>query len=266
MIYGEAPGFLALMAASRRGGRLSRPRSTYWPWPEATGDAVAWVIRKAERDQEVYHCAHLLREYRWRKVTAALLSTLYVDLDHADLDHPAVLEPSIVVESSPGRLQCYWRLTEPVEPIAGEALNRRLAAALRADPSGWDLTQLLRVSGTRNRKYPDAPLVRTLALTGRRYDPDALAASPPEPASRELSNRVNSHLFWRAVGPLGAPLHRIGPSPPHRKRAPDPRWGVGLCPTRGPAGPFRLGGAYGPRPLWGCYTTEAHRRDPGRTL
>ena len=32
------------------------------------------------------------------------------------------------------------------------------------------MTQLLRVPGTLNHKYPDAPLVRVVAVSGRRYD------------------------------------------------------------------------------------------------
>jgi len=60
-------------------------------------------------------------------------------------------------------------------PVLGEELNRRLAYTLGADPSGWDLTQLLRVPGTRNHKYPDAPLVHVLQVTGAKYEPEALA-------------------------------------------------------------------------------------------
>jgi hypothetical protein len=67
-----------------------------------------------------------------------------------------------------------------VEPEEGEDLNRRLAYAMAADLSGWDLTQLLRVPGTRNRKYPDAPLVELAHLSGGSYDPAELAASLPK--------------------------------------------------------------------------------------
>ena len=48
----------------------------------------------------------------------------------------SVPEPSVVVESSPGRTQLYWTLSEAVEPGTGERLNRRLAYATGADMSG----------------------------------------------------------------------------------------------------------------------------------
>jgi hypothetical protein len=67
-----------------------------------------------------------------------------------------------------------------LEPEEGQDLNRRLAYAMGADLSGWDLTQLLRVPGTRNYKYPGAPLVELARLSENSYDPAELAASLPE--------------------------------------------------------------------------------------
>ena len=96
-------------------------------------------------------------------------SALWVDGDgaHVPDGYPP---PSVMVEPSPDRHHYYWRLREPVEPRESEALNKRLAFAINADRTDWDLTQLLRVPGTRNRKYPDAPFVRVLAQTGAQYD------------------------------------------------------------------------------------------------
>jgi len=45
-----------------------------------------------------------------------------------------------------------------------------------ADESGWDLTQLLRVPGTPNHKYPEAPIVKVVTLRNKRYDPEELCA------------------------------------------------------------------------------------------
>ena len=49
-----------------------------------------------------------------------------------------------------------------------------------ADLSGWDLTQLLRVPGTRNRKYVDAPVVELAYLSEDSHDPADLVSSLPE--------------------------------------------------------------------------------------
>jgi hypothetical protein len=51
---------------------------------------------------------------------------------------------------------------------------------MAGDIWGWDLTQLLRVPGTRNRKYPDAAVVELALLSGDLYDPTEFAASLPK--------------------------------------------------------------------------------------
>src|SRR5215203_1076831 len=174
-IYGEGDGFVALFSGLRAHKKLAHPQARYFPYPDALDQAYAWVRSAAAAGREVYHCAHLVTERRRRKETAAPLSALWVDLDQGQLDSQLVPTPSLMVESSPGRSQCYWRLTAPIEPARGERLNRHLAGVLGADKSGWDATQLLRVPGTRNHKYVDAPLVRVLAHRGQHYDPAAVA-------------------------------------------------------------------------------------------
>lgn len=145
-IYGPQHGLLGLFGATRIGQRLCRPSEAFFRYPQQMAAALAWVHEHAVRARELYHCAHLLLQPQRRKQTAAPLQSLYVDLDHAEIDRDFP-PPTLVVASSPGRWQAYWRLTAPVRPAAGETLNRRLAAALGADPSGWDLTQLLRLPG-----------------------------------------------------------------------------------------------------------------------
>ncbi len=175
-IYGPVSGYLALFSGERPDKRLEHPQQLYVPYPDRADQAHAWVRTAAAAGREVYQCAHLTTEPRRRKETAAPLAALWVDLDHARLDPRAAPPPSVAVESSPGRLQCYWQLTEPIDPRTGEAVNRQLAQALGADASGWDLTQLLRVPGTFNRKYANAPLVRVVAESGHRYELAALTS------------------------------------------------------------------------------------------
>ena len=120
----------------RRGSALCRTRVSGWP---------GGVLLRAPRDTTAPF-----------KENATPLAALYVDGDGAKVGS-RIPEPTATVESSPGREQFWWALSEPVAPKEGEELNRRLAYAMGADRSGWDLTQLMRVPGTRNRKYADAP-------------------------------------------------------------------------------------------------------------
>jgi AAA domain/RepB DNA-primase N-terminal domain len=94
---------------------------------------------------------------------------LWADLD---LVHPSEasklgLTPTIAWVSSGGRYQALWRMDRRLGSAAHDRLNQALSYRIGADRGGWDLTQVLRIPGTRNFKYEDAPLVSLLW-----YDPD----------------------------------------------------------------------------------------------
>jgi hypothetical protein len=193
-IFGEARGILAIFSGERSepgSNRLYNPRTLYLDYPREVQRAEALCRRLSEQGQEVYQCAHLLTAKRRVKACAASLAACYVDGDGAK-PTATMPRPTAVVISSPDREQYWWHLSRPAEPEEGEVLNRRLAYAMGADLSGWDLTQLLRVPGTRNRKYPDAPLVELAHLSGDSYDPTELAASLPKVHGRQESGAVRS--------------------------------------------------------------------------
>jgi RepB DNA-primase from phage plasmid len=181
-IFGESAGVLAVFSGERSepgSKQLSDPRTLYFDYPRETRSAEEHCRRLCAEGREVYQCAHLLTSRRRVKASAASLTACYVDGDGAkpSTDMP---QPTAVVISSPGREQYWWRLSRQVMPEEGEDLNRKLAYASGADLSGWDLTQLLRVPGTRNRKYVDAPVVELAYLSKDSYDPAEFAASLPE--------------------------------------------------------------------------------------
>lgn len=99
---------------------------------------------------------------------------LFVDIDEPapgtlERLRAAELPPSMIVESSPGKLHAYW-LTDAVGLSEFEALQIRLIAEWGADVSGKDLSRVLRVPGFLHQKNPDAPqLSRILEAPGHRY-------------------------------------------------------------------------------------------------
>jgi len=193
-IFGDSQGILAIFSGDRwepGSNRLNNPRTLYLDYPRDVRRAEALCGRLSEEGREVYQCAHLLTARRRVKACAASLSACYVDGDGAK-PNATVPQPTAVVISSLGREQYWWRLSRPVVPEEGEDLNRRLAYAMGADLSGWDLTQLLRMPGTRNRKYPDAPLVELAHLSGDSYDPAELVASLPKVQGRQESGAARS--------------------------------------------------------------------------
>jgi hypothetical protein len=88
----------------------------------------------------------------------------------ADCDSPESVErlrefrpiPTIVVETSPGRMQAWWALHESIPPAWARTANRGLAAALGADMAAAEPARILRPPGTLNHKHdPPVPVTCT---------------------------------------------------------------------------------------------------------
>lgn len=80
---------------------------------------------------------------------------IWVDCDDG-YDRKALLKlsPSIMWETSPGHCQAMWLMDEPVSPeeYSADGLVGLIASVTKADPSGVDIGQLLRVPGSWHHK------------------------------------------------------------------------------------------------------------------
>src|SRR5215204_1410034 len=204
-VLGGGSGLLQVFTAARDDDGTIDPESlntNYFAYPKAAAPAAVWALEKSEEGREIYYCSHLLTEPRRVKENASEVRSLWGDLDGAPIPN-GPLEPTAVVESSPGHYHAYWRLDESVQPETAEQLNRRIAEEIGADPSGFDLTQLLRVPGTTNHKREDRPLVRVLELDGARelspHDLDELLPKPEE-RPRGRGGEVDPPVALGAVG------------------------------------------------------------------
>jgi len=205
VLYGSQRGLIGVHSALRpspSSRHLSRHRPQFFDYPRDARAATAWCLGNSEERLETYFCAHLLTDRRRVKANAAPVLALWADADGSPLPSDAP-EPTAVVETSPGRAHLFWRLTRPISPARAEDLNRRLLVVVRADRSGWDLSQLLRPPGTRNQKYAAAPAVRLVELDqGVRYHPRELELALPA-----------------AEGPSAGRCARSLPRPPRLPRA-----------------------------------------------
>jgi RepB DNA-primase from phage plasmid len=137
-------------------------------------DAEAYA-RHQRRLCDVYFCPNGFTMPRRRAECSVRGVFLYADLDEAD---PRKLqwEPSIAIESSPGRYVALWRVDKPIT----DTLNKRMTYAVGADRGGWDCTQVLRYPGTFNWKYSTCPRVKLLWDDGPRYRVRDLGRELPE--------------------------------------------------------------------------------------
>ena len=174
--------------------RLKAIHEEYFQWPEEMEQAEKWLQKESQKGREVYHCAHLLTERKRKKENAAYVKTLFADGDGAVVSD-SLPAPTLTVESSPNRDQYYWRLKSAISPEKAEELNQRLAYAMGADKSGWDLTQLLRPPGTSNHKYEGKPSVETKEILDKAYDPNELdKILPTLPREQKARKKESKYL------------------------------------------------------------------------
>lgn len=145
------PGeFVALSAKGRSWSDTTLPYDG-----QLAENLKSWLDRN--KDKNCYFCPLPFTGPRRSKELVARSSMFWSDIDDAD---PKKLPPSILWESSPGRHQGLWLADHTLEPDAAAEGSRKIAYYLGADKGGWDLTQVLRIPGTPNLKYPERPLVR----------------------------------------------------------------------------------------------------------
>lgn len=127
---------------------------------------------------DCYFCPVVFSKPHRRKEYAKPTNILWADLDPVHPDTCRV-RPSIAWESSPGRYHALWFLTEEVDPNEAASLSKRIAYADGGDKGGWDLTQVLRLPGTKNYKYPSEPLVKLMWAKRSAYSPKEIRQSYP---------------------------------------------------------------------------------------
>lgn len=164
-------------------------------------ELTQWLENHATRD--MYFCPLPFTEPRRVKASVARSSFLWSDIDGGDYSKSP---PTILWESSPGRFQGLWRLPGPVEPELAADMSKRMAYYLGADRGGWDLTQVLRIPGTPNLKYPEKPIV-----TFRYWNTSVLKRVPQSTLDR-----------WRAS--LPKKLLRIIEGPAEQGKRSDMLW------------------------------------------
>ena len=127
-----------------------------------------WTAEELARDR-VVHSLHVdnrlgFNVYLWPYAERRNAGYIFLDLDHA---RPAVLEemrihghePCVVLETSPGHLQAWVRVsTTPLEPVLATTLGRLLAERYGGDRASIDWRHLGRLAGFGNFKPAICPL------------------------------------------------------------------------------------------------------------
>jgi hypothetical protein len=91
----------------------------------------------------------------------------------------AVPQPSIIVESSPGKFQGIW-LVDGISKQDAKPLMQGIAATFQTDSAVAEVARVMRVPGFVNRKYESAPVAKTLLQTNQRYRREQFKVAIPE--------------------------------------------------------------------------------------
>jgi putative DNA primase/helicase len=108
------------------------------------------------------------------------------------------LDPSLVVETSPGHFHYYWFTADgwPADKAGRadfEGVMACMVATYGSDKNAKDLSRVLRVPGTKHRKDPDKPfMVRIVGGNEKRYARAAIIAAFPRRAAAERSQEQPS--------------------------------------------------------------------------
>ena len=171
-LFGDSQGYLCIGTIDPK-LKKRHLNQEFFLWPEEKKTALAYVDKNSA-GVNVYFCTSLLDNKRRKKENCLPGSLVWADLDTCkpEIVHPY---PSVVIQSSPSRYQALWRLESQMPPDVQEDYSKRIAYAYNnngADPSGWDLTQLLRVPLTYNYNYDDPAEVLLLSADEKRVDND----------------------------------------------------------------------------------------------
>ncbi|GJL73640.1 MAG: hypothetical protein NMNS01_28390 [Nitrosomonas sp.] len=107
---------------------------------------------------------------------------VFLDLDQVDLnrtfDYP--VEPSQVIETSPGKHHVYWLVNDfPISDF--KAFQKSLASAYGGDPKVCDLARVMRVPGfTHNKDAKNPFMVRIVGGNSKTYSTAAIRTLVPE--------------------------------------------------------------------------------------
>lgn len=201
------------IAFLRPGGQMVE---RFFRWPTEVDRAIKLIdeIKDAQlagaAGSDIYYCVSL--------TTAKKRNRDFIDQTHclwADLDTVApstlIIDPTFLIETSPGRYQGIWTLEEAIPYSTAEDFSQRIYHAHKSEGADacWDATRLLRVPGTSNLKYEIAgeghPIVSLVTSQSVAYNLDEVDQAYPISVSTGPGASQSIQLDYSQVGLVGEP-------------------------------------------------------------
>lgn len=154
----------------------------WYKWP----DDIDGILEAAEKYKEtgsIYFTAHLFAHKTSRSQDVLPSRTIQADLDYGVTTRE--LEPTFLVQTSPGRHQGYWLLRDIQSPAQLEQLSKSLTYTIPdCDKHCWPLGHKMRLPGTYNWKYKERPEVHVVSASLHSHK--SLSVAQPPASGEEL--------------------------------------------------------------------------------
>jgi len=174
------------------GGKF--PQNEFIPLSALAEDtSLIDAVLRDHHNQDSYFAVALRNGNSGTKEAITQIPTLWIDLDGSSPQkvQESPWPPSAVIETSPGKFHCYWKLREPAnrsEIGRIENILKRLTTFFQADPAATDASRILRIPGTFNFKSNPPFPVTVKFMNGREYNlfdfDDLPELQEPNPASK----------------------------------------------------------------------------------
>lgn len=183
----QGEGYVAIPRKLRSADSPKGPKNHSGTWEERTFrwpqdlNSIKAYIKESARSHDLYWFPAIMEGNRRIKENVSKMSVLYADLDEVTPEQvPGNIRPSVAWESSPNRYAAVWFLDKPLPAKEAEDLNKRLTYFIGADKGGWDITQVLRIPGTRNFKYEGNPAGKLLWYSENTVNTSFIPSLPEE--------------------------------------------------------------------------------------
>lgn len=158
--WGDKQGYVCISTKDPALPREESWRDKPFRWPEDAARIEEFISQEgASKDVywswQVYKSGKPTRGHRSVRSDDNILApitVLGVDADYAPVMQFSV-PCSVSWESSPHRYHGLWFMESGMDIAEARRLSKKLSYDNKCDKSGWDLSQVLRVPGTRNYKY-----------------------------------------------------------------------------------------------------------------
>jgi hypothetical protein len=150
--------------------RTGEWQETIFKYPDDLDDAASYIAR-LYIGWDVYFCPTVLRLPKRIKENIDASRVAWADLDTCEPER-LLVPPTLVIKTSRGRFQAFWKFNNPQHALDIEEINKRIAYRHKDEgcDTGWALTKYLRIPNTINHKYGTISDVTVVSASGPQYE------------------------------------------------------------------------------------------------